>query len=129
VPVFKPDMPALVVALAEFMQATVQPKLAGKEAYEGRIAANLLSILKRELQQGESSRAAERLQLQQLLAHEGKADELNDELCRKIRSAEVDYSNSELIGFLRSSVLARLAIDNPGYSAYKKACSEPNSQT
>jgi hypothetical protein len=120
-PEYKPAMPALAEALEEFMKAAVQPALQGKQAYEARIAANLLAIIKRELQQGEASRDAEQRDLQELLGRQGTPAELNDELCRNIRCAEMDYRDGRLMGFLRCSVMSRLAIDNPSYSAYRKA--------
>jgi len=120
-PVNKPETTGLAAALGEFLQGTLQPQLSGKDAYDARVAASVLSIIKRELEQGEQLRAGELQGLKQLLGQEGTRPELNALLCERIRSGAIDYRDAGLMDFLRQTSLARLAIDNPNYSAYKRA--------
>jgi hypothetical protein len=120
----RPTTPELVDALSEYLRDEVQPGLQGTAAYEARIAQNLVAIVKRELELGQKNRRLERQRLIGLFGHEAELDELNAELCRKIRSRELTVRDSALLDHLRQSTLDRLAIDNPRYSAYLRAQSD-----
>jgi hypothetical protein len=116
-----PSATELMDAIREHLDETVRPKLSGKDAYDLRVASNLLAILKRELELGPG--AAERAQkrLMDLLQIEAGLDGLNTALSDRIRNREIDPGNDELLIHLRKAALDRLSIDNPKYSAYLRA--------
>jgi hypothetical protein len=61
--------------------------------------------------------------LRRLLGKDGTRAELNRELCLGIKKGVVDYEDPALVEHLRRTTMGRLAIDNPRYSAYRRALS------
>jgi len=111
----------LMAAVREHLDGKVRPQLSGKDAYDIRVASNLLAILKRELELAPGAEARARERLEALLHLEAGLDELNTVLSERIRNRELDSGSDELLAHLRQSVLDRLSIDNPRYSAYQRA--------
>ncbi len=104
------------------------PELEGRSAFHARVAANAVAIVERELEIGPEANAEELEGLRRLLGSDGSLDELNRELCRRIRAREIDAAAPELADHLRSTTLTKVAIDQPKYSAYRRAVEEGKSQ-
>lgn len=90
-------------------------------AYEARIALSLLRLIRRELELGDRLLEGERLRLVALLGASGDAAALNGALCQRIRRGGWDLADPGLLHHLRRTTLAKLAIDNPRYSAFRRA--------
>jgi type IV secretory pathway VirB4 component len=120
-PLNQPSATELMDAIREHLDEQLRPKLSGKEAYDIRVASNLLSILKRELELGPGAAKRAQTRLTDLLNLQAGLDELNTTLSDRIRKREFDSSNEELLAHLRQTALDKLGIDNPRYSAYLRA--------
>jgi hypothetical protein len=118
------DQPAvieLLEAVRSFIEGQAIPRLEGRTAFHARIAANALAIVERELELGPAQEAAELARLEVLLGGTGALEELNRELCRRIRAGEMDLATAGLAEHLRETTLAKLAVDQPRYAAYRRA--------
>ncbi|MBM3393135.1 MAG: hypothetical protein FJY37_00525 [Betaproteobacteria bacterium] len=93
----------------------IQPQLNERNTFLARVAVNALATVERELEMGDSGRAAAKERLAQWLKRSGELEELTRELCDRLRSGEVDVSTPGLLGLLRSNTLMQLAIDQPRY--------------
>ncbi len=111
----------LVTAVREFLEQTALPRLEGHAAFHARVAVNALAIVERELALGPAQDAAERERLRALLGGDGSLAELNRELCRRLRGGELSLGTPGLAEHLRETTLARLAVDQPRYSGYRRA--------
>lgn len=122
------DPPAaaeLAAAVRQFLKDEAAPALEGRLAFMMRVAVNALGVVERELRLGPAADAEERARLRELLARDGTVDELNRELCRRIRAGEIDEREAALMAHLRATALAKLAIDQPTYSGYLAALGKP----
>ncbi|MBW1786059.1 MAG: hypothetical protein JRK53_05480 [Deltaproteobacteria bacterium] len=117
----RPDTRDLVEAVREFLETRVMPAVDEHAAFHTRVAANVLAIVERELDLGPDLDAEERERLRHLLGKEGTLSELNRELCLQIREGALDYHDPALVEHLYKTTLGRMSIDNPRYSAYRKA--------
>jgi Domain of unknown function (DUF6285) len=114
----QPSALELVTAVREFIEKHAIPQLQGHTAFHARVAANALAIVARELEQGGAANTQEHERLKQLLAMDGTPDELNRELCRRIRSNALSFDRSDLAEHLTQMTLAKVAIDQPTYSGF-----------
>ena len=120
----QPSAIELLQAVRSFIHDQAIPRLEGRAAFHARIAVNALAIVERGLELGPTHDAAERERLETLLARTGTLDELNRELCRRIRAREMDQGTPGLVAHLRETTLAKLAVDQPRYAAYRRAVGE-----
>lgn len=120
-PTNRPDRKELVEAVREFLENKVQTPVEGQISFHTRIAVNMLKIVERELTLGPKLEKEELDRLRSLLGREGTLEELNTILCLKLKNGEIDYRSEDLKEHLRLSALGKLSIDNPEYSAYKRA--------
>ena len=119
-PLSRPPATELKRAL-EVLGDRIRIDSSGKQTYEKRVAANLTGILGRELEYGAEAEAQERNRLAELLGRDGPLDQLNAELCGKIRNREISPADEAVLAHLRATVLDKLRIDNPKYSAFLRA--------
>lgn len=117
----RPTVPELVQAVREFLETEVQPGLQGSVAFHTRVAVNVLKIVERELADGPAQAAEEKARLVALLGHDGDLDTLAHQLIEAIRAGRMDVATPGLTQHLRSTVMAKLAIDNPRYKSYQRA--------
>lgn len=115
----QPSALELVTAVREFIEKHAMPELQGRTAFHARVAANALAIVARELEQGPQSSAEELARLKAMLGQDGTLDELNRELCRRIRSASLAVDEPALAAHLVQSTLAKVAVDQPTYSGFQ----------
>ena len=120
-PLNRPHGPDLVAAVREWLLAQARPDAGDALAYEARIAANLLDILEREMTLGPGFAQRERDGLAALLGRAGSPAELTEALSEAIRHGDIAVSDPRLLGHLRHTALAKLEIENPKYSAYRRA--------
>jgi hypothetical protein len=117
----QPSMLELVEAVCSFLETKAVPELKGHTAFHARVAANALAIVARELAQGPSSAEMETARLEALLGHKGTLEDLNRELCRRIRTGTLDIASEPLEHHLELTTLDKVAIDQPNYSGLKLA--------
>jgi Domain of unknown function (DUF6285) len=116
----QPSMRELVEAVRDFLEQKAMPELKGHTAFHARVAANALSIVARELESGSRSARDERARLIALLGREGTLEELNRELCRRIRSGTLGLDTPGLADHLTVTTREKVRIDQPGYSGLKR---------
>ena len=116
-----PTIAELVTAVREFLEEHALPNLEGRNAFHARVAANALAIVARQLELGPEAEAAEQERLRALLGTQGTLDELNRELCRRIRSGDLAINDADLVAHLRTTTLDKVAVDQPKYSGYRRA--------
>ena len=115
-----PTLAELVSAVREFLEEQAMPNLEGRDAFHARVAANALAIVARQLELGPEAEASEQVRLQALLGNEGSLDELNRELCRRIRSGDLAIDDPDLLDHLHTTTLDKVAVDQPKYSGYRR---------
>ena len=117
----RPSTAQLVAAVRDFLERVAQPELSGHSAFHARVAANALAIVERELALGADQDAAERERLRTLLGSDGPLEAQNRALCREIRAGRIGLDTPGLHEHLRATTLAKLAVDQPNYSGYRRA--------
>ncbi|HUO93599.1 MAG TPA: DUF6285 domain-containing protein [Rhizomicrobium sp.] len=117
----QPSMRELVEAVREFLETKAMPELKGHTAFHARVATNALAIVVRELDQGPRASHEELARLRGLLAQDGTLEELNRELCKRIRSGKFTIATPGLVEHLEKTTRDKVAIDQPGYSGLKQA--------
>lgn len=112
-----PDAAELIDAVRGFL-ASVESRLAGREAFHAKVAGNVLSIVARELRQ--QPETVERAALAELLGHDGDVAALRAELCMGLREGQLDVETPGLVDSLMTATLAKLAVDNPRFSTFRR---------
>ncbi len=120
----QPSAIELLRAVQDFIRNHAMPQLDGHVAFHARVAANVLGIVERELALGPNFDEQERQRLIEMLGSSGDLDALNRELCARIRSGEFTSHTPGLLPHLWETTLAKVAIDQPNYEAYRRAMSE-----
>jgi hypothetical protein len=120
----EPKGDELVAVVAAFMRDTVLPGLSGQVAFDARVAANALDLACREMRLGPAAERAETARLAALLGREGSRDDLNRDLCARIRDGSLALAAPGLSDHLRETTLAKLAIDQPTYATFKQVQAE-----
>jgi hypothetical protein len=116
----EPTPGELTKAVADFLRNDVAPTLSGHEAFRLRVAINMLDLVTRQLALEGDSDAAETARLVDLLGVDGPLLELNRALAEEIASGEMDLNTPGLADHLWRTTLAKLAVDQPNYGAYKR---------
>jgi Domain of unknown function (DUF6285) len=106
-----PSALALLEATREFIAREVAEATEGRLRFHARVAANVLSIVERELAAGDEPAKRHRARLASL----GVASEA--ELAAAIRAGTLDERMDEVKAVVRATVEDKLAVANPGYSA------------
>jgi hypothetical protein len=109
-----PRAEELAEAVARWIDQ-IRPSLDPRNAFLARVAANALGTVGRELTQGPAAEAAAARRLTVLLDHAGAIDDLNRDLCERLRAGRMDAATPGLLAALRANVLEQLAIDQPNY--------------
>jgi len=117
----RPEAPALLAAVETHLREEVGPKLAGADAFYLKVAANVVGLVRRELEQGASADAAEHESLRRLTGTDGDLEMLNRALAEAIDSGAIDADDPALLRHLRATAMAKLSVDNPRYASYLRA--------
>jgi hypothetical protein len=116
------DAPAgaeILDAVARLLRDTLIPQLPPDAVFQARVAANAVDLVARELRQGGPAQAAAISRLQTLLGHDGPLPALEAELALAIRQGRIGADSAGLMDHLWAGTLAKLAIDQPTYAAYR----------
>jgi hypothetical protein len=116
----EPTPVELIKAVTDFLRNDITPQIGGHSAFQMRVAINALDLVTRQLTLESSSDAAEAERLSQLLGRRGSLGELNGVLAGKIASGEADLQTPGLAEHLWQTTLAKLAVDQPNYAAYRR---------
>ena len=111
-----PRADELVDAVAKWIDS-IRPSLPPRDAFLARVAANVLSVVKREILLGPQADAAAVERLSQLLGVSGNVNTLNAGLCERLRSGDMDAETPGLLAALKANITDQIAIDQPNYSA------------
>jgi hypothetical protein len=117
----KPDIKDLMLAVQTYLEQQALPQLSGHTGFHGRVAANVLGILHRQLTLAPGFEAAEKARLETLLGNTGTLEELNRLLCQRIASGDMGLDNAALMEHLTKTTMGKLAIDQPKYAGYATA--------
>lgn len=122
----RPDAPALLDAIADFLLKEVLPAVRHSDAlsYKALVSWNMLGVVSREIKDGETLLNAELKRLCEFLkkplsmpatAREklALAQSLNADLAEKIRSEKIGPANKEVLSLVRQGLVEKLQIANP----------------
>ena len=93
----------------------IRPTLDPRNAFLARVAANAMATIYRELTQGPAAEAEAVARMREVLGRDGTYDELNAELCARIRAGQLTMESPGLLPALRVMAKNQLAIDQPSY--------------
>jgi hypothetical protein len=124
----RPTYTELLEAVQHFLEADAVPVLEGTKKFHARVAANVLAIIRRELQSEDEQLRAEWTRLDAVL---GPAEPAPDdrptlrrrlrartaELCERIRSGDADAGSwrEAVLDHVRHTVVEKLSVANPKY--------------
>jgi hypothetical protein len=124
----RPTYAELLEAVQHFLEADAVPALEGPKKFHARVAANVLAIVRRELESEDAQLRAEWERLRELLGFAAGAPsdraELRRqvgrhtvELCERIRTGDADADpwRSAVTAHVRQTVEDKLRVANPKY--------------
>lgn len=117
----QPTAVELLEIVAQFIRDEVVPQLSAHSAFNARVAANAIDIVRRELMLSPRANGLEVERLEALLGETGDLETLNRRLCARIAAGEIGLSTPGLADHLWQTTLDKLAIDQPNYAAYRAA--------
>ncbi|MET0443386.1 MAG: DUF6285 domain-containing protein, partial [Pseudorhodoplanes sp.] len=121
----EPTPGELTKAVADFLRADIAPSITGHAAFKLRVAINALDLVTRQLKLQGDSDAAELHGLTLLLGVHGALEGLNVDLADRIAQGDVDLATPGVKEHLWQTTLAKLAVDQPNYAAYKREVEKP----
>jgi Domain of unknown function (DUF6285) len=116
----EPTPEELTKAVADFLRNDIAPAIGGHNAFKLRVSINALDLVTRQLALQQGSDTAEAARLSRLLGKQGSLAELNRALAEQIAKGEVDLQTPGLSDHLWQTTLAKLAVDQPNYAAYRR---------
>ncbi|MGH6717404.1 MAG: DUF6285 domain-containing protein [Bradyrhizobium sp.] len=116
----EPTPTELTKAVADFLRSEIAPLVSGHNAFKLRVAINILDLVTRQLTLQAGSDAAEAAGLQRLLGVDDSLLQLNRALAEEIASGAIDLQAPGLAEHLWQTTMAKLAVDQPSYAAYKR---------
>jgi hypothetical protein len=112
--------PTAILELA-IAQLSAAPASGDKAKFELRVTTSALQLVKRALELGPQSDAAELGRLGTLLGDGGDLEALNRKLSAAIREGSISLDTPGVIAHLRATAMEKLAVDQPSYSSYRRA--------
>jgi len=121
----RPTMMEYLQAVTHFLDEEAVPNLTGSRQFYGRVAANVLRAVMRELENEEHDLFAEWERLNQLLpplkrpsspsALREAIRQRTDELCQRIRKGDADTGlyREQVLAHVRECVREKLLVNNP----------------
>ena len=121
----RPTALELLKAVERFLDEQVVPNSEGSRRFHARVAANVLRIVARELEQEEEHLSAEWAGLEALLGPAERPATLadlrqglrrcNEELCERIRAGEADSGayREQVLAHVRQTVRDKLTVSDP----------------
>ena len=120
----RPTPSEVLTAVARFLKETVAPATTGHTSFQVRVAANALEMMRRHLDTAPAAEAAEHERLKAMLGVDGDLATLNADLAARIAAGEMDLATPGLADHLWTITLAKLAVDQPTYAAYRASLAE-----
>jgi hypothetical protein len=123
----RPTVHELLQAVIHFLDEEAVPHLTGSRQFYGRVAANALRTVQRELEHEEEQLTEEWERLNQLLSPENRPStraglrqalrRRTEELCQRIRRGDADAGpyRKQVVAHVRESVREKLLVNNPGW--------------
>jgi hypothetical protein len=106
-----PSVEQIVQAVREWIERDLVPATSGRIQFHGRVAANMLGIVERELELGPAQREAHGRRLASLGVDSDAA------LAEAIRSGALDERLDDVVSAVRAAVEDKLRVANPSYFA------------
>jgi DNA-binding response OmpR family regulator len=119
----RPD--EILAVIAAFLRNTVIVKTDPHTAFQARVAANAVDLVRRQLELGAAGEDAELERLQALLGHSGTLPTLNAELADVLASGAGGLATPGVSAHLLATTLEKLRVDQPNYSGYRAALATP----
>jgi uncharacterized protein DUF6285 len=113
-----PPATELLASVSRFLREELLPSLSGAEAFNLRVSINAIELVRREIEQLDAADKSEHRRLAKLLDTYAELDVLRKQLCDKIARGDIMLDQPALREHLRATIVDRLAIDQPTYSAY-----------
>ncbi len=110
----EPHPPEILQGVADFLRSVVVPQTTGAIAYQARIAAAALDLVRRQLERSGFA-ADEQGRLRALLDQDGPLSTLTAELARRLRDGTLDLSSPGVAAHLLATTRGKLAVDQPRY--------------
>jgi hypothetical protein len=119
-----PNPSEILAAVARFLKDEAAPALSGHLAFQARVAANALEMMRRQIELAPGAEAEELARLKTLLGRNGDLAALTAELSRRIAAGEADLATPGLADHLWATTLAKMAVDQPTYAAYRASLAD-----
>jgi Domain of unknown function (DUF6285) len=112
----RPSAPELLDSVAEYLFAELRPEVPREQRFKVLVAANVCTVVAREIRAGEEPDARD-LELFNDLLGENLSDArvAADGLSRRLRSGDLDDRIDEIAPRLEEHVRRKLSIARPGY--------------
>lgn len=117
----QPTASELLEAVSRFLVEEVMPALDGRLAFHTRVAANVVDLVRREVELGPAARAAAAARLAALLGRDGPLAEQEQALCAAVTDGTLSSDDPALTDHLWATALDTLAVDQPGYATWRAA--------
>ena len=124
-----PTPDELLEVVARYLTEVAMPLLPPAAAFHARVAANAVSVVRRQIALAPAQEAAERARLAALLGSampeeavpvaDGGLVQANQALSQAIAQGRVALDDPALLAHLWQTTLDRLAVDQPGYASYQ----------
>ncbi len=113
-----PSISELIDAVQRYLNDVARPGLTGHAAFSALVASNVLAIVKREVELGPEQRFDEKTRLVSILNADSNStlQDLNVQLCEKLRTGELTADTPGLFDHLKTTTISQLAVDQPKYS-------------
>lgn len=124
-----PTPDELLELVARYLTDVAMPLLPPAAAFHARVAANVLQVVRRQVELAPRQDAAELARLAALVVTtDALAPDLpaaNAALARAIAEGRIESADPALLAHLWQSTFERLAVDQPGYASYRAESSRP----
>lgn len=117
----EPRTDELLAAVARLLREEIVPELKGALAFNARVAANALDLVRRQVLAEGRANADEHDRLVDLLGRDGPTMELNQLLVARLRAGAGEAELPGLMNHLWETTLAKIAVDQPGYASIEAA--------
>lgn len=115
-----PALQVLDIVIADLRDNKL-PSLTGRPQFEMRVTLSALQLVRRSMALTPASDAAELKRLTDLLGQAGDLGTLNRLLTERIAAGEMTLETPGLAAHLRQTAIEKLAVDQPNYSAFRRA--------
>lgn len=116
-----PTSDELLARVAAFLRDVVVAEAGPRTAFQARVAARVVELVRRELALGPAGEHAELARLEALLGRTGDLPTLNAALAQAIADGAFPLDAPGLADHLYATSLEKLAVDQPDYSGYRAA--------